>query len=281
MISRNSPCTCGSGKRYKHCCGSPAAAPAPAAAAKSDDPLRSRYSNIGYFRDVHRGRAMQQFCQGLPPGRASGLEWAPPGLLVIENYLDAETCRHWCEVFDRQETSPATVQVLDDKRPGAAPRFKLDPQRVTSFVPQAELSAAIPEQLMAAYRNEVTPYFNAELAFMTSPSALKYEAGGKYQGHADSEYWDMKTERWVRSMDRDFSVLLYLNDGYEGGTLYFRNFDLRLTPRPGMLVAFPSDHRFLHEAEPLLSGTRYVVVAWGAAKGVPKVNPTPANAIFP
>ena len=82
-------------------------------------------------------------------------------------------------------------------------------------------------------------------------------------------------------MDRDYSLLLYVNDGYEGGTLYFQNFDLRIRPTRGMLIAFPSDHRYLHAAEPLVSGERYAVVGWGSVKGVRKLNPVPRGAIRP
>ena len=35
QISRNQPCPCGSGKRYKHCCGVESATATPAAAATS------------------------------------------------------------------------------------------------------------------------------------------------------------------------------------------------------------------------------------------------------
>ena len=279
MTTRNSPCACGSGKRFKHCCGAltTTAAPVAGRAAAAGSP----YNRIGYFRDEHRGPAMQRFCEDLPAGRAAGMPWVPPGLLIVDGFLDQETCARWRAVFDAQPTKPATVQKLGERDATAAPKFTVDEQRITEFVPLAELSSEVPGRLLAAYQDLITPHFSAKLAWMTKPSVLKYVPGGKYNAHADSEYWDMQQQRWVRSMDRDFSVLLYVNDGYEGGTLYFHNFGLRIKPRRGMLVAFPSDHRFMHSAEPLISGTRYAVVAWGAAEGVPKVSPMPADALTP
>lgn len=280
MSQRNRPCPCGSGKRYKHCCGAIGAVPAgPAPAFEQADP--SLYNDIGYFRDELRGEGMAPFCAGIPAGRASGLSWAPPGLIVIDDFLDEATCRHWRDVFARQRTTPATVQEVDEKNPGGPPRFKLDEQRVTEFVPLGRLEPEIHRVLLGAYRDVITPYFGKELEWMSPPSVLKYVPGGKYNGHADSEYWDAQRRRWVRSMDRDFSLLLYVNDDYEGGTLYFQNFDLRIRPSEGMLIAFPSDHRYLHAAEPLKSGERYAVVGWGAVRGVPKVNPMPQGAVLP
>lgn len=59
------------------------------------------------------------------------------------------------------------------------------------------------------------------------------------------------------------------------GTFVFPNLCVRLRPKAGMLVAFPSDHRFLHGVEPVTSGERYAIAGWAAALGVPKVGPRP------
>lgn len=134
---------------------------------------------------------------------------------------------------------------------------------------------------MGAFLDVVMPYFGMDLHWVSPPSVLKYTSGGKYDAHSDNEYWDDASRRWVRSLDRDYSLLIYLNDDFQGGGLYFPNFDLRLRPEPGMLVAFPSDHRFQHAAEPLTAGERYVIVSWAAARGVPKLNSFPNGAILP
>ena len=42
-----------------------------------------------------------------------------------------------------------------------------------------------------------------------------------------------------------------------------------------MLVAFPSDHRYLHAAETIESGNRYALVSWAAIRGSQRVNPEP------
>ena len=54
-----------------------------------------------------------------------------------------------------------------------------------------------------------------------------------------------------------------------GDKLINQNF--RIKPRPGMLLAFPSDHRYLHAALPTVSGIRYVIVSWAAVLGSKRV----------
>ena len=72
---------------------------------------------------------------------------------------------------------------------------------------------------------------------------------------------------------RDFASIVYLNDDYEGGELHLVEQNYTIKPKPGMLVAFPSDHKFLHAALPTTSGIRYVIVSWAGIVGSPRVMP--------
>lgn len=276
MSARNRPCDCGSGRRYKHCCGAlggAVSAPAATAVPVAADPTSPYVTATGRFRDDLRGPAMAAYCESEPAGQAPGLAWAPPGLLVVENFLDAGTCSRWRDHFERQQTTPATVQDTSRRNPDGTPVYRLDPQRITDFVTMAELESEIRRTLQAACRDVIAPHYGRELEWMSYPSVLKYRRGGEYKTHADSELWDVAGKRWVRTMDRDYSLLLYINGDFEGGGLYFRNFDVRLTPAPGMLVVFPSDHRYLHAAEPITRGERYAIVCWTSARGMPQINP--------
>ncbi len=81
---------------------------------------------------------------------------------------------------------------------------RLDPQRVTQVVTPGTLKGDIERTLITAYRETITPHYGQQLDWMEPPGVLKYVPGGKYDGHADSEYWDTERRRWVRSIDRIF-----------------------------------------------------------------------------
>lgn len=262
MPSRNSPCSCGSGKRAKHCCQKISTS-----LLASKSPSRSsdvRYTDMGLFPPELRGRTMALFCKEQPQGNFNSPKWTPPGVLVLENFLKPEICRSWEKDFTAQPTKAATVNRVDAQT-GAITKV-VDDQRVTQAVPLDNVKTKVVRLVSLAYRDAITPFFNAQLDTFTPPSILKYLPGGKYDAHADSEHWNYAGQRWEQSVDRDYSLLLYVNEGYEGGALYFPNFDIRIQPKRGMLVAFPSDHRYLHAAEPLISGERFVVVSWANDK---------------
>jgi hypothetical protein len=53
---------------------------------------------------------------------------------------------------------------------------------------------------------------------------------------------------------RDFASVIYLNDGYEGGDVYFTQLDLAVKPRAGMLLAFTSEWHHEHGVTEVVTG---------------------------
>jgi prolyl 4-hydroxylase len=80
---------------------------------------------------------------------------------------------------------------------------------------------------------------------------VRYVPGGFYVTHADAGL-DLN--------NRFFTVLCYLNDGYEGGKTSFPTLEFSVTPETGKAIVFPAT--YLHCAEPVLHGTKYILVSW-------------------
>jgi predicted 2-oxoglutarate/Fe(II)-dependent dioxygenase YbiX len=82
--------------------------------------------------------------------------------------------------------------------------------------------------------------------------ALKYQTGTEYKAHYDGN----------TTSGRFLSAITYLNDDYNGGELEFPNFGVKIKPREGDLVLFPSNYAYAHIAHPVTSGTKYAIVTW-------------------
>jgi hypothetical protein len=84
---------------------------------------------------------------------------------------------------------------------------------------------------------------------LTPLSISKYNIDRSMGPHVDSHDDDpLKT----------ISVVLYLNDNYEGGQLYFKDQDILIKPKEGSIVVFPSKKPYFHESQTLISGTKYM-----------------------
>jgi hypothetical protein len=81
---------------------------------------------------------------------------------------------------------------------------------------------------------------------------VKYSKGQFFKEHTDS------TEEFPRKI----SAVLYLNDDYEGGTITFSKLNTSFKPESQTLFVFPSTEDFMHSADPVIDGTKYVVVGF-------------------
>ena len=192
-------------------------------------------------------------------------------LLIAQNYLDAEGCAALIAYADRTGGKPAPVgDPKGDGRVGNTqdPAFTADRIDIHSDPQVVERSLAMCQDI---YANGVAQFYGVGIEWFEVPHILRYHPGGHYIVHSDSENWDESQQRWVKGVDRDYSSILYLNSEFTGGSLAFPNLNLRIHPQAGLLVTFPSDHRFMHAAEETLTGQRYAFVTWAARKGAARV----------
>ena len=85
-------------------------------------------------------------------------------------------------------------------------------------------------------------------------AVLKYEGstGDHYDAHYDG---GPSNNRWI-------SAIIYLNDNYEGGELEFVHFGVKIKPKVGSIVIFPSNYAYSHIAHTVKSGTKYALVTF-------------------
>jgi hypothetical protein len=98
--------------------------------------------------------------------------------------------------------------------------------------------------------------------FVESLFVACLSSGESHIAHADNER--RENGRWVpnHTPNRDYTGLVYLNDDFTGGELVFPDRDVVITPTPGLLVGFPSNHKFVHAVPKVLSGKRYSLPVW-------------------
>ncbi len=193
-------------------------------------------------------------------------------ILISEQAIDAATCRDVMEYADRNAGNPAYVnKPRNDSlvENTYTDEFVADRVDVIADQQMAERLNRICEDY---YRSVVEPACGQDVEWFEVPHLLRYSPGGKCALHADAENWNAAEYRWERGIDRDYSSVIYFNADYEGGRLMFPELNVSLTPSSGMIVTFPSDHRFTHEVEALRSGIRYSCVMWAALVGTDRCN---------
>ena len=196
---------------------------------------------------------------------------APFGVHVIPDYLPRSTLDEINQYLDKQNSE--ALMVIDDALSTKDNIVtKLDEKRVSQRVHLGEMENKIKQIVKKAFVELVEKYYAREMDWFETPQVLRYFPGGFYHSHADSENLDIETACWHKVIDRDVSLLIYLNDDFEGGELSFDKFHYQLQPKAGMAVIFPSDHRYMHTAQTVYEGMRQAIVSWGSIKGIHKIS---------
>ncbi len=224
---RKDPCFCGSGLRFKACCGSLASPRLP-----------------------------------------------PHGIHRIARFMAESVCESWVRYFESQHRQPLSINQADQKSESGL-RLERDPGRITDVVQQGQLAADIESTVRRAFKELVEPALGHTLAWMEAPQVLRYETGGLYGPHADGDHFNCNTGMWQKVLDRDASLLLYLNRDFSGGELSFPQFNYRYQPETGDLLFFPSNGHYAHQALPVSAGVRYAIVSWAAFHDLPRVQTEP------
>lgn len=69
-------------------------------------------------------------------------------------------------------------------------------------------------------------------------------------------------EHFDSNRPKDIATLVYLNNDYEGGEIYFPDYNLTFKPEPGDLLTFPDNPNYIHGVKPITKGIRYTTPRW-------------------
>lgn len=142
--------------------------------------------------------------------------------------------------------------------------------RDTQFVDYEPIKEKVIDLFRNTVKEVINPFYGIEISESEMPQMLSYGIGGHYRPHIDGEsLWTTPDGEliWKKSIDRDLSIVMFLNDDFEGGDFIFPDLKVRVRPEPGMMVCFPSNHHYKHGVEPVTKGTRYSIVCWATVKG--------------
>lgn len=203
-------------------------------------------------------------------------ERAPPhGVGIVEHFLSPAECAEL--VCTADEIAGKRFTALDKNG-----NRVMDPNRTTEWVDCRHTHQQVLDDLVyRALEEQIIPQTGQQIEWFEQPELLRYRPGGYYKHHSDAYYFVPEQRAWRRAVDRDISLLIYLNDEFEGGELNFKRLSYSLRPKAGMLIWFPSDVRYEHMAKPVTSGQRYCLASWAAVVGVERVQAERAKRSIP
>jgi hypothetical protein len=166
---------------------------------------------------------------------------------ILESHLNGQTNYSWggAQVTNSDEVDTDSRNAKD---------FKFNSK---GLGPRTEENAKLYDMHESVFRavktcvDDYGRYWGVGIQAYEAFNFVKYEgAGTHFKIHADHGPTYVTT----------VSIVVYLNDDYEGGEIWFPRFGLSHKPETGDIVVFPSTYVYEHASQDMISGTKYSVV---------------------
>lgn len=174
-------------------------------------------------------------------------------VLVIKNHLTDDECLRLIKEYERKKITAGKEQsfhAYEEKMTTSNfKRVEINESSDQYDLVKSKTESAL--NIWLAYLQEKKsfniPILRSVLQYPYSFRILKYEAGSYIHPHTDWDHFNYA------------SVTLNLNQSYTGGEFVFMNGKHKINLEKGDALVFPTDHYWVHETYPILSGNRYSV----------------------
>lgn len=190
-------------------------------------------------------------------------------LISIENFLTDEELDFFFNVINSASQADWEIEYLSNLKRFCMEKFGRDD--VDNLVAEGKFEITqnwADKNLNVSQHPEYRVYYKRLAALVTEADPTlelsglatiqRMQAGVELKSHTDQH-----TDPSIR-----YAAIIYINDDYKDGELFFKNIDLKIRPKPKCLLIFPGNEKYEHGVEFVGEGPiRYVLVGFIKEKG--------------
>lgn len=176
-----------------------------------------------------------------------------------KNFLTPEECEHIIKISG-EKFSRSTVMGIENN---------FDNRR-TSFTAKLNLPD---DKILESIRHKAAKLIDMPAENFELFQCVSYAQGQEFDVHYDTLDEIQEKELIEKEGQRKFTLLAYLNDGYEGGETHFPHLDLLIQPVKGSLLIFNNldengkvIKEMLHAGKPVWEGQKFAMNMWVRTK---------------
>lgn len=172
-------------------------------------------------------------------------------VLIFENFLTEEEClnilKYWEHSVEKETLRWDPISFYDS----FASNLPDDEDKEKFGLPN-DFFTSLQEKI-----REATGICRGKPVKLVSYHAQKWDEGAYAGYHSDNtsidseEYNSFERSKWA--------AFLYLNENFEGGALNFRDHEITIQPKTGMLVSFNGGYHNIHEVQMITKGQRWTI----------------------
>jgi hypothetical protein len=175
---------------------------------------------------------------------------------IIENFIDTDICDEIQKFLTNDEIWKISKETTKEKND-----FWVDKVLPSKFFNKEKFYPYLVKK-MNELEQKICDTFNVSLKYPEKRvffTVVRWVDGSEQDPHGDKENEDGSPQRFDSILDYDISTIIYLNDNYDRGELYFPQHDISIKPTKGMVVMFPGDRYYIHGVSKIENGTRFTI----------------------
>lgn len=185
-------------------------------------------------------------------------------LISIDNFLTDEELSFIWDKINSSSQSDWEVEYLGNLKNFCLEKFGRDDVEnlvaegkfeITQNWEDKNLNISKHEEYRVFYErlNSIVIESDKELELSGFATIQRMQSGVELKSHTDQH-----TDPSIR-----YAAILYINDDYNDGELFFKNIDISVRPKPKCLLIFPGNEKYEHGVKHVSDGpTRYVIVGF-------------------
>jgi hypothetical protein len=195
-------------------------------------------------------------------------------VIVVNNFLSKEELSQLFDIINSTPEEDWLIEYTTNLKRFCMEKFKRDDVENLVKEGKFEITKGWQDKNLSLIKYPISDKINQRLQkilltakpdiqFASAKTLQRMQEGVELKAHTD-QHTDPAIE---------FATIIYLNDEYSKGELFFVNKDLELKPEAGSLVVFPGTDEFEHGVRVVGPGPiRYVIVGFVKTKDFYKNN---------
>ena len=190
-------------------------------------------------------------------------------VLVVEDFISKDHLLELINIIKNTDEDEWKIEYFKNLKPFCLEKFGRDDVENLVAEGKFEITSNWEDKNLSISEYEISYIIPKKLQNLVNKTDQNLKVSGlkTFQRMQDGVELKAHTDQYTDPSIR-YATIIYINDDYNGGEIFFTNKNLELKPKPGSLLIFPGNDEFNHGVRHVQSGPiRYVLVGFIKEKG--------------
>ena len=190
-------------------------------------------------------------------------------VLVVEDFISKDHLLELINIIKNTDEDEWKIEYFKNLKPFCLEKFGRDDVENLVAEGKFEITSNWEDKNLSISEYEISYIIPKKLQNLVNKTDQNLKVSGlkTFQRMQDGVELKAHTDQHTDPSIR-YATIIYINDDYNGGEIFFTNKNLELKPKPGSLLIFPGNDEFNHGVRHVQSGPiRYVLVGFIKEKG--------------